>query len=226
MRIGGLQKVSLIDFPGKIAAVVFTQGCPWRCGYCHNPSLVLPEQFGQTIDEAEVLAYLQSRIGKLEGVVISGGEPTLQPDLGEFVAKVAAMGYAIKLDTNGIYPERLAKLLESKNIHYIAMDIKAGWDNYSAVVGVSCDVDAIKKSMALIRVSGVAYEWRTTVAPELPIDTAAIATMLNKGETLHLQKFRPAATNLNPALSQTVSSDFESAALVPLVAAEIVADWR
>ena len=196
MHIGGLQKISLLDFPGHISAVVFTQGCPWRCQFCHNPALVDPERFCQPIDEQVVLDYLSSRVGRLDGVVISGGEPTLQADLLEFVGKVKAMGFAVKLDSSGVFPDRLSKILASGLIDYVAMDLKATWANYSQVIAVEVDPEALKRSMQIIRESGVAYEWRTTVVPGLPIDPVAISEQIQPQESYYLQAFRPSEDNL------------------------------
>jgi len=167
MRIGGLQKCSMVDYPGLPAAVVFTQGCPWRCSFCHNSALVKPECFTPPMPEEEVLAFLQSRCGRLDGVVITGGEPTLQPDLPEFLRKVKAMEYAVKLDTNGMFPERLRAAIQTGCIDYLAMDIKAPLDRYPEVVGVPTEPADLQASIGLIRASGLTYEFRTTVLPWL-----------------------------------------------------------
>ncbi len=130
MRIGGFQKLTLVDFPGKVAATVFTQGCNFRCGYCHNPELVCPESFGPLIPVQEVLAELKTRRGKLQGVVITGGEPTLQKGLVDFIVQVKELGLAVKLDTNGSHPEVLAHLINLRIIDYIAIDIKTSIEKY------------------------------------------------------------------------------------------------
>ncbi len=226
MKIGGLQKVSMLDFPGKIAAVVFTLGCPFRCPFCHNPELVIPEKFVDEMDEAEFWKFLESRKGMLDGVVITGGEPTLQPDLGEFMTRIHAMGYAVKLDSNGAFPDRLEKLLALGVVDYVAMDIKAGADGYSVVTGVPIDMAKIRRSMELIRSSGIPYEWRTTIVPELPTDTTEIAKLLKKGETIYLQKFRPSEGTINPSLTKQTLPEEEEGILQPLLAAGLVASWR
>ena len=135
MQIAGIQKITLIDYPGKVAATIFTRGCSFRCGFCHNPELVIPEKFsGILFDEGELLSFLESRVGKLEAVCITGGEPTIQPDINEFIRKVKRMGFLVKLDTNGSRPERLKEAIDSGNIDYIAMDIKTTLEKYPSVV--------------------------------------------------------------------------------------------
>jgi len=180
MKIGGLQKFSLIDYPGKMAAVVFTQGCNMRCGYCHNPQLVYPDLFQGTIAPRDVLEFLGLRRGKLEGVVVSGGEPTLQSDLSGFLRDIKAMGYQIKLDTNGALPGVLDNLIKDRLVDYIAMDIKAPLNKYSQVCGCDVDIMAIVLSIRLIERSCSDYHFRTTfTAKDLNgDDVAAIRTML------------------------------------------------
>ncbi len=163
MRIGGLHKHSLIDYPDRIAAVVFTQGCNFRCPYCHNPSLVYPEQYGPVIDTEEVHGFLQKRHGLLDGVVITGGEPLLQQDLEQFILSVKRMGYKVKLDTNGSMPERLQALLSNGLVDYVAMDYKAPLRAYHRVVRVKVDAELIKRSINYITSSGINYELRTTL---------------------------------------------------------------
>ena len=167
MKIGGLIKFTLIDFPGRPAAVIFTQGCNFRCRYCHNPELVYPHLFTETVSDEEIFAFLQRRQGSLEGVVVSGGEPTLHDDLPAFIARIKALGYAVKLDTNGSRPEMLQELIDKKLLDYIAMDLKAPLDKYSLITGVETNPEIIRKSMDLIRQSGLAYEFRTTYDKEV-----------------------------------------------------------
>jgi pyruvate formate lyase activating enzyme len=226
MLIGGLQKVSMLDFPGKIAAVVFTQGCPFRCRFCHNPELVLPERFQTPMKEADLWAFLEKRKGMLDGVVISGGEPTLQPDLAAFIQKLKALDYAVKLDSNGAFPERLEKLFAAGGIDYVAMDLKAGWGSYAAVAGVAIDEAKIRRSMELIRASGIPYEWRTTVVPELPIDTSEVAKLVRRGERLFLQHFRASENVLDPTLKKIGDPKDDEALLTPLLKAGMDAVWR
>ena len=167
MKIGGLIKFTLIDFPGRPAAVIFTQGCNFRCRYCHNPELVYPHLFTETVSDEEIFAFLQRRQGSLEGVVVSGGEPTLHDDLPAFIARIKALGYAVKLDTNGSRPEMLQELFDKKLLDYIAMDLNAPLDKYSLITGVETNPEIIRKSMDLIRQSGLAYEFRTTYDKEV-----------------------------------------------------------
>ena len=136
MKISSLQKTTLVDFPGKVAATVFTRGCSFACPFCHNPELVLPKKFLPLMDEEKILEFFEKRAGQLGGVCITGGEPTLQPDLPEFIVKLKKLGYAVKLDTNGWNPEILKKLIDAGNIDYIAMDIKAAPNKYLEAAGI------------------------------------------------------------------------------------------
>jgi len=167
MKIGGFQKFSLIDYPGKIAAVVFTQGCNFRCRYCYNPELVCHDRFKDTLPEEEVIRFLSLRRGLLEGVVVTGGEPTQQVDLIPFLDKLRRMGYYVKLDTNGSHPRVLDALIRLNLVNYIAMDVKASFDKYEQVTGVPFSVENIKESINLILQSKLNYEFRTTVVKHL-----------------------------------------------------------
>lgn len=153
----------MVDFPGTIAATVFTRGCSFRCPFCHNPELVIPEKFIPLMDEQEILKFFEKRSDKLQGICITGGEPTLQADLLEFIKKLKTIGYKIKLDTNGWSPEALEKVIDSGKIDYIAMDIKASPDKYNQATNSKANIDNIKKSIDLIMSSGIDYEFRTTV---------------------------------------------------------------
>lgn len=164
MIIGGFQSFSLIDYPDKISAIVFTQGCNFRCPYCHNPELIDAKRSGSDgLEEEEILSFLERRQGKLEAVTITGGEPLLQAGLEDFLLKVKGLGYLAKLDTNGSFPQRLEKILESKTVDYIAMDIKTSLDKYESVVRKKVETGQILKSIRLIMDSGLDYEFRTTV---------------------------------------------------------------
>ncbi|MCP4652484.1 MAG: anaerobic ribonucleoside-triphosphate reductase activating protein [Candidatus Omnitrophica bacterium] len=162
MKIGGFKKFSLIDYPGKISAVVFTQGCNYRCSYCHNPELVYPELFNSQIPPDDIFSFLSQRKGMLEGVVITGGEPLLQPELTHFIHKIRNLGFLVKLDTNGSAPDKLFELLSSEFLDYVAMDIKAPFDKYHLVSGCEVNLADIKKSIRMIEVSGINYHFRTT----------------------------------------------------------------
>ncbi len=190
MRIGGLQKISFIDFPQKTAAIVFTQGCNFRCGYCHNPELIYPKLYQIPIPEEEVFAFLETRIGKLDGVVITGGEPTLQPDLIEFIKKVKAMEYLVKLDSNGSNPDVLKKIIDEKIVDFIAMDIKATFDKYNLVCGVSVNIENIKKSIDLVKNSGIGFQFRTTYDKTKLVDSdiQAMTNFLDVNTHYKIQK--------------------------------------
>lgn len=166
MRIAGLVKSSLIDYPGKVAAVVFTQGCNFRCGFCHNAGLIRPEAPNpkSQIPELDVLEFLGSRVGKLDGVVITGGEPTIQPDLVEFIKKIKKLGFFVKLDTNGSSPSVISNLYTNNLVNYVAMDIKNSPKRYQETCGADYS-EKINESVELITASGVDYEFRTTVLP-------------------------------------------------------------
>jgi pyruvate formate lyase activating enzyme len=162
MQIGGLLKFSMIDFPGRVSAVVFTQGCNLNCGYCHNYELITLEPLLNAYDEQYVMDFLRKRRGVLDGVVITGGEPTLQPDLIRFAAKVKEMGYLLKLDTNGTHPSVLEELFRLNLVNFVAMDIKATFNKYQAVCRCHVDLNKIKRSIDILTNSAVEHEFRTT----------------------------------------------------------------
>jgi pyruvate formate lyase activating enzyme len=204
MNIGGYQSLTLSDYPGQTAAIVFTQGCNFRCPFCHNGSLLATRAEGRPLwEEGEVLSVLAQRARKLGGVVISGGEPTLQGDLPAFIRRIRALGLKAKLDTNGSNPVMLHRLIDEGLLDYIAMDVKAPWHLYSVLAGVTVDTARIARSMDLIARSGVRHEFRTTVVEELltPADVAAVAAMIPAGSPHTLQEFRPEHA-LDPVLRQ------------------------
>ncbi len=168
MVIHGLQKMTVLDFPGKIACTVFTAGCNLRCPFCHNARLVTHTEAEDRISEEEVLTYIYKRKGMLDGVCITGGEPLLQADIREFLEKIKAAGLLIKLDTNGCYPEKLSELIDAKLVDYVAMDIKNSPEEYANTVGVeNFDTEAISRSIEILKAGKVDYEFRTTVVREL-----------------------------------------------------------
>jgi pyruvate formate lyase activating enzyme len=192
MIIGGFQKFSLIDYPHKICAIVFTQGCNFRCPYCHNPELIDMKRSGSDgLKEEEILSFLEKRQGKLEAVTITGGEPLLQDGLGNFLLKVKGLGYLIKLDTNGSFPQRLEKILESRAVDYIAMDIKTSLDKYESVVRKKIETAQLLKSIRLIMDSGLGYEFRTTVVKPLieKDDFTKIGHLVKDSHLYVLQRF-------------------------------------
>ncbi len=165
MKIGGLLKTSMIDFPGLVSCVIFTSGCNFFCPYCHNPDLATgrsPMDDGSFIDENEIISFLKRRKKLLDGVVISGGEPTLQSDLEDFCFKIKEMGYKIKLDTNGSNPKILKKLFKKKFIDFTAMDIKTNLENYHILAGKKFDSVRIIDSIKIICKNAPSYEFRTT----------------------------------------------------------------
>jgi pyruvate formate lyase activating enzyme len=211
MLIGGLQKLTLIDYPGKIACTVFTVGCNFRCHFCHNPELIDPAKFklSEIIEEKTFFDFLGSRSGLLDGVCITGGEPTLYPDLSEFIKKIKALGFLVKLDTNGTNPEMLKALLAEKLIDYIAMDIKTApqKDLYEKVTSAAVDFENIKKSIEIIMQSGLEYEFRTTVVPGLhqKEDILKIAGFIKGAKKYYLQQFRAGEKIFNPEFREIKS---------------------
>lgn len=206
MQIGGVQKTSLLDFPDKISAIVFTQGCNFRCGYCHNPELiVLKNEPSYTVDG--FFEFLETRKGKLDGVVITGGEPCLQKDLIEFIRRIKNMGFLVKLDTNGSFPDVLEKALPY--IDYVAMDIKAPIDKYFEIA--KYNPDKILKSISLIMNSGVDYEFRTTVVKsQLNYgDFRQIGELIKGAKRYYLQKFVPSKTLDENMMNETTYSNAE-----------------
>src|SRR3990172_8063647 len=167
MILGGFQKITLIDYPGKLATTVFTVGCNFRCPFCHNPELVDLKLVHNEESEKEFLAFLKKRKGKLEGVCITGGEPLIQPDIIDFIKKIKKLGFFVKLDTNGTRPDVLKKIIDAKIIDYIAMDIKNQLKFYDKTTGTKVDKNRIKLSVDLIMNSHIPYEFRTTAVPGL-----------------------------------------------------------
>ena len=200
MIIAGLQKTTLIDYPGKIAATVFLAGCNFRCPFCHNRGLVLPEEIKKQskISENDFFKFLKAKRGLLDGVCVTGGEPTISQDLPKFLKKIKKLMFSIKLDTNGSNPTMVKKLIDEKLISYIAMDIKASLINkeYNKVLGVEVDLEKIKESIKIIRESGIEYEFRSTVLPKLHSreSIVSMARALRGSKIFYLQQFRPEKT--------------------------------
>ncbi len=186
----GIQKTTLIDFPGQVACTFFLPKCNFKCGFCYNPGLVFDAETGTRISEKEALAFLDERKNFLDGACISGGEPTLHKGLPGFLAKVKAKGLLVKLDTNGSNPEMLKALLEKKLVDFVAMDIKASKEKYSLVCGTKIDLEKISESIELIKKSGIDYEFRATVVPLLEEkDLLEIGKWLNGSKKFVLQQF-------------------------------------
>lgn len=190
MKISGLQKNSFVDYPGRMCAVVFTPGCNMDCFYCHNRSLI-EGGYENLIAASEVLSFLESRKEFLDGVVVSGGEPTLQKGLLAFINAVKRLGYSVKLDTNGTNPEVVESLIDKGLIDYIAMDIKAPFEKYNEICRTEVDIDNIKRSINLLINSGIDYEFRTTLAPGLYTkDIMEIAEKISGARLYVLQRCR------------------------------------
>lgn len=208
IRFGGLQKTSLIDYPGMMACILFTQGCNFNCGYCHNPELLSPENWDDPIPIEDILEFLESRRGKLDAVVLTGGEPTLYPDLMKFIARVKELGFKIKLDTNGTNPSMLQGLLDEKLIDYVAMDIKAPLRKYSAIVGKNVRIDHIVESINLIIQRAPDYEFRTTVVEgQLDfLDLLELGQDIAGAQRYFLQSFIPTKTNSPEFLNKKAPS--------------------
>jgi pyruvate formate lyase activating enzyme len=192
LLIKGLQKTSLIDYPPYTSSVIFLGGCNFRCGFCHNPELVLQPDKGNTIKVEEVLEHLKNKRNWIEGVCITGGEPTIYPDLYKFMYELKKQGFLVKLDTNGTNPIILDYLIHNRLVDYIAMDIKAPLEKYEKITGVRADKEAVKQSVEIIKNSGIDYEFRTTAVPGLlgKEDFLRIAEWLKGSKRYCIQQFR------------------------------------
>jgi len=201
MIVGGLQKLTLIDFPGNVACTVFLSGCNFRCPWCYSKELVLPQDAKSQpkISELYFFNFLKERKGLLSGVVICGGEPTIHKDLPQFIKKIKKMGFLVKLDTNGSNPRVLEGLFKDHLLDYVAMDVKQ-IKKYDEATGTKVDMKKIKESVELIKNSGVDYEFRTTVVPTVHTkeDIIGIAKWLSPAKKYYLQNFRPERT-VNPS---------------------------
>ena len=199
MVIGGLQKLTLLDFPGRVACTVFLSGCNFRCPFCHNTPLVL----GQArMDEGEVFDFLEKRRGLLEGVTVTGGEPLCSPDTVDFLRRIKDLGYLVKLDTNGAFPERLREILEAGLADCVAMDIKNSREKYEMTCGVSGWLPKVEQSAQILLAGKIPCEFRTTVVDELhePEDFAAIGRWLTGAKQYYLQGYVDSGDILMPGL--------------------------
>lgn len=200
MEFSGIKKLTLLDWPGKTACIVFTAGCNLRCRFCHNPEFVVPERIeatrGDRIPAAAILSFLETRRGLLEGVVICGGEPTLQSDLADFCRRVKAMGFLVKLDTNGQRPEVVQSLLTEKLLDFIAMDFKQSPGKYDALTGIPGSGARALQTTKIILASGIDHEFRTTIArgEHTPEDITEICSHIIGAHRYALQNFRPGTT--------------------------------
>ncbi len=198
MEIGGLQKLTLIDFPGKLSCTVFLTGCSLRCPWCYSKELVLPEEIKKQpkIPQSDFFSFLKERKELLEGVVICGGEPTINKNLPEFIKKIKKMGYLVKLDTNGTNPKMLKKLTAGKLIDYVAMDVKLPKERYSEIFSKSVKIEDIEESIKILKDGEIDYEFRTTIAPTVHTkeDIVKIANWVKGAKRYYLQNFRPEKT--------------------------------
>ena len=191
MNIGGFQKFSFIDYPDKISAVIFTQGCNFACGYCHNPELV-PKQNNTHISFEKILSFLKTRVGKLEAITITGGEPLLQKNIFSVCRAIKELGFLVKVDTNGAFPKSLKTLIENQLVDYVAMDIKTSLKNYKSVIRAELDLNLIEQSIEILLKSKIAYEFRTTLVKGLikPEDIQWIMRRIKTADVYYLQQFQ------------------------------------
>lgn len=204
MKICGFNKTTLLDYPGRVACTIFLGGCNFRCPFCQNSSLVLAPEKEQTYKEEEILGFLKKRKGILDGVCVSGGEPTIEPELPEFLEKIKELGYEIKLDTNGAKPSVVKRLAAEGLVDKVAMDIKACPDNYKALTGLANpDVDAVKETAEFLMKGNLDYEFRTTVVRELHTekDFQEIGQWLKGAKAYYLQAYRDSDGVLKPGFS-------------------------
>lgn len=211
MIIGGLNKLTLLDFPSKVACIIFTSGCNCRCPFCQNSPLLLDNTL--TIDKEELFKYLKKRKGVLDGVVISGGEPLIHNDIKEFIKEIRDLGYSIKLDTNGTFPLKLKELIDDNLIDYVAMDIKNSDIKYSKTVGLNkFNIDNIKQSINILKNSNIKYEFRTTIVKELHTidDIKEILRYIGKDELYYIQNFVDSGNILKQGLHGFSKEELEN----------------
>jgi len=192
MQIGGLQKLTVLDYPGKVAATIFTKGCNLRCPFCHNKDLVVGLDQTGFIEETDLFTFLEKRQKILDGVCITGGEPLMHPEIGSLIRKIKALGYAVKLDTNGTFPERLSTLIDQDLLDYVAMDIKSSPAHYGEITGCEdLPIDQIEQSIQILLQNRVAYEFRTTMIKEYHSleDFIEIAEWIKGAQAYYLQGF-------------------------------------
>lgn len=224
LKIGGMQKMTLLDYPGKAACTIFLSGCNFKCPFCHNRDLVFIPEGYEFFEVSEVLAYLEKRKGILDGVCISGGEPLLQENLQLLIEKIRELGYQVKLDTNGGYPQRLKNVVEKGLVDYVAMDVKNSPEKYAQTLGMNPEafnLEPIKESMEFLKSCGIEHEFRTTVVRELHTaeDLKAIGEWLGPDETYYLQQFTDAGNVIQSGFTAYTKEEMEELrdAVAPLV---------
>lgn len=208
--IGGFDKLTLLNFPNRVACTIFTRGCNFKCPFCHNSSLINKEE--ELIDEETIFKYLEKRIKILDGVCITGGEPLIHKNIKELIKRIKDMGFEVKLDTNGSNPELLKELIDEKLIDYVAMDIKNIFDKYDITSGTKVNIDNIKKSINIIEKSNIEYEFRTTIIKEYHSieDIIEISKMINKKSNYYIQNFVYSDGVVNKDLHGFSSVELES----------------
>lgn len=212
MILKGLQKMTLLDYPGKVAATVFTGGCNMRCPFCHNAPLVLFPNEVETVSTEDFFAFLKKRQGILDGVCVTGGEPLLQADIADFLGKIRSLGFSVKLDTNGTNPQKLRELIDARLVDYVAMDIKNAPSRYAETVGIDgFDLSPIFDSVSLLISDVVDYEFRTTVVRELHSeeDLLAIAAWIKNAKRYYLQGYIDSGHLISDGLSGYSAQDME-----------------
>ena len=204
MKIGGLQKTSLLDYPGILSVIIWTAGCNFRCPFCYNKQLVLGKT--EIISEETILSFLEKRRDVLEGLSISGGEPLLQEDIVNFTEKVKKLNYLIKIDTNGAFPEKLKELIDKKLVDYVSMDVKAPKEKYDQLSGVKTDISKIEQSIDLIKNEAPDYEFKTTIVPGMldKKDIVEIAKWLEGSKQFYLQQFKSDSPLVSSKLNDVV----------------------
>lgn len=212
MQIHGFNKTTLLDYPKHLAATIFLGGCNMRCPFCHNASLVMSATSQPTIPEEEVISYLEKRKNILEGVCITGGEPTLYPELPDLICKIKKLGYQIKLDTNGTNPKMLASLLSEGILDYIAIDIKNSKEKYPLTTGIhSISLEPILESVTLVKASSIDYEFRTTIIKEYHTaqDMLSIGNWLSGAKAYYLQSYKDSGDIISPGLHSHTKATLE-----------------
>lgn len=222
MLLAGLQKLTLLDFPGRVACTVFTAGCNLRCPFCHNSDLVLPERKPPLLDVEEFFSFLKKRQGILEGVCVTGGEPLLQKDIAPFLRRIKELGFSVKLDTNGCFPNVLRELVEDRLVDFVAMDIKNSPARYPQTAGIpTLDLNPIQDSVSFLLSDAVDYEFRTTVAAQLHDEECFrdIARWIAGAKRYALQEFKDSGDILTQGLSPCTPEQMQAflSVLKPLI---------
>ena len=213
MVFHGFQKMTMLDFPGNVACTVFTPGCNFRCPFCHNSLLVTRMNDNEIYTEDDILSYLKKRQGVIDGICISGGEPLMHDDIFDFVSKVKELGFLVKIDTNGSYPDKLRKLIDSGNIDYVAMDIKNCQGKYAETVAIpKFDFEPVRKSVQILLEGKINYEFRTTVVKEFhtPQDMVLIGELIKGTDRYFLQHFIESEGNIQQGLTPICKEEMEN----------------